>query len=94
MAKQPVTQKTTKPIMRRLSSVLYPSHVEQLLKMRGISKTDINRALALEDHRTDSKTGHEIYRLGDLLVVAQRDGCQLSILTAAYADSLAEYAAG
>lgn len=66
-------------------------HAEQMLKARGIRKTDVLRALSSGSYRVDGKSGHEVFRSGDLRVVVKREANRMTVLTAARAGAFAEH---
>ena len=67
-------------------------HAEQMLKARGISEIDVLRALSSGSYRVDSKSGHEVFRSGDLRVVVKREANRIMVLTVARASDFAEHA--
>jgi hypothetical protein len=67
-------------------------HAEQMLKARGISETDVLRAISSGSYRVDSESGHEVFRSRDLRVVVKREANRNMVLTVARASDFAEYA--
>jgi hypothetical protein len=65
---------------------------EQTLKARRIRKTDVLEALSSGSYRVDSKSGHEVFRSGDLRVVVKREANRMTVLTAARTGDFAEHA--
>jgi hypothetical protein len=72
--------------------IMMTLHAEQMLKARGIRMTDVLRALSSGSYRVDSKSGHEVFRSGDLRVVVKREANRITVLTAARAGDFAEHA--
>jgi hypothetical protein len=65
-------------------------HAEQMLKARGVAMSDILTTLSSGSYSVDSKTGHEVFRPGDLRIVVKREGNRIAVLTAVRAGDFAE----
>jgi hypothetical protein len=65
-------------------------HAEQMLKARGVAMSDILTTLSSGSYRVYSKTGHEVFRSGDLRIVVKREGNRITVLAAARARDFAE----
>lgn len=66
---------------------------EQILEMRGISEADIMRALSSGVSRKQETSGNEVFRAGDLFVVAKREDDRIVIISAIHADDFRPYPA-
>ncbi len=75
----------------RRNEVAFTLHAEQMLKARGIKKLDVSKALSTGSFRVDSKTGHEVFRSGNLRVVIKREGDRVIVLTASDVGDFAEH---
>ena len=72
--------------------MLFTSHAQHSLAVRGITTTDVLQVLKhgkVTNVTTDSKTGNFVYQVGDLRVVAKRDNKdRIIVLTAVRDDEI------
>jgi hypothetical protein len=72
--------------------IVVTAHAEQMLKARGIKLEIVKKAIFEGKSRIDGKSGREVFRAGDLRIVAMRDENRVTILTVVDAGDFAEYA--
>jgi Domain of unknown function (DUF4258) len=76
----------------REPDVLFTSHAQHSLAVRGITTTDVLQVLKhgkATNVTTDSKTGNFVYQVGNLRVVARHDNDdKIIVLTAVHDDEI------
>ncbi len=63
-------------------TVFFTLPAELIMAMRGIDQAEVLKALSVGRSRISAESGNLVFRDGDLLIVAERDGEGLKVLTA------------